>query len=181
MSQPSYKTILSNRTLWFDGESTYPSNQVGAVIRMGTAVKYVDELTPEIIQYNTIADDNEKISVKNGAMQILTNWTIPAEFTDLDPLVYIVHKHDELMCGMNASERRGREARLASELAMYVNMELLDVLSCIIYIINKLTANHIVWGVGRGSSVSSYVLYVIGAHDVDSYLYDLDIDDFLHN
>jgi DNA polymerase III alpha subunit len=38
-----------------------------------------------------------------------------------------------------------------------------------------------VWGIGRGSSVSSYVLYVLGVHDVDSYAYDLDIGDFLHD
>jgi DNA polymerase III alpha subunit len=39
--------------------------------------------------------------------------------------------------------------------------------------------NNIVWGVGRGSSVSSYILYLIGVHKVNSILYKLDINDFL--
>jgi DNA polymerase III alpha subunit len=37
----------------------------------------------------------------------------------------------------------------------------------------------IVWGVGRGSSVASYVLYLIGVHKIDSLFFDLDIEDFL--
>jgi len=39
--------------------------------------------------------------------------------------------------------------------------------------------NNLVWGVGRGSSVSSYLLYLIGVHKVDSYKYRLDIKEFL--
>ena len=39
--------------------------------------------------------------------------------------------------------------------------------------------NNIVWGVGRGSSVASYVLYLIGVHKIDSLYYDLDVTDFL--
>jgi len=39
--------------------------------------------------------------------------------------------------------------------------------------------NNIVWGVGRGSSVSSYVLYLIGIHKIDSLYYNLDVEDFL--
>jgi DNA polymerase III alpha subunit len=39
--------------------------------------------------------------------------------------------------------------------------------------------NKIVWGVGRGSSVASYVLYLIGVHRIDSIKYDLDIREFL--
>ena len=34
------------------------------------------------------------------------------------------------------------------------------------------------WGVGRGSSVSSYCLYLIGIHMVDSIKYNLDIQEF---
>jgi DNA polymerase III alpha subunit len=40
-------------------------------------------------------------------------------------------------------------------------------------------ANNIVWGVGRGSSVASYVLFLIGIHKVDSLYYDLPIEEFL--
>ena len=65
------------------------------------------------------------------------------------------------------------------EIKIYKNLELMDVLATLIYIINTLVDNNIVWGVGRGSSVSSYVLYLIGVHDIDSFKYDLKIEDFL--
>jgi DNA polymerase III alpha subunit len=33
--------------------------------------------------------------------------------------------------------------------------------------------------VGRGSSVASYVLYLLGVHRIDSMFYDLDPSEFL--
>jgi DNA polymerase III alpha subunit len=39
--------------------------------------------------------------------------------------------------------------------------------------------NNVVWGVGRGSSVASYVLYLLGVHKIDSLKYNLDIHEFL--
>jgi len=39
--------------------------------------------------------------------------------------------------------------------------------------------NRVIWGVGRGSSVASYVLYLLGVHRIDSMYYDLDAGEFL--
>ena len=39
--------------------------------------------------------------------------------------------------------------------------------------------HQVIWGVGRGSSVASYVLYKLGVHRVDSMYYDLDPQEFL--
>ena len=47
------------------------------------------------------------------------------------------------------------------------------------YLVDTCRANNIVWGVGRGSSVSSFVLFLIGVHKIDSIKYDLDWRDFL--
>ena len=72
-----------------------------------------------------------------------------------------------------------RMYRVNDELTLYKKLDLLPVLRTIIFVINTLRENSVVWGVGRGSSVSSYVLYLIGAHDVDSIKYDLDVNEFL--
>ncbi|PPD53417.1 MAG: hypothetical protein CTY12_04875 [Methylotenera sp.] len=93
---------------------------------------------------------------------------------------YVMDKHMELTQGMSTHDITLRDERLAYELTKFQDMKLTGVLRAIIYIINTLTIRNQVWGVGRGSSVSSYVLYVIGAHDVDSFAYELDINDFLH-
>jgi len=48
-----------------------------------------------------------------------------------------------------------------------------------IYIVDMMRKNNLVWGVGRGSSVASYVLYLIGIHKIDSLKYNLNIEEFL--
>jgi DNA polymerase III alpha subunit len=56
---------------------------------------------------------------------------------------------------------------------------MIDVLLCIKYLVDYMREHNIVWGVGRGSSVASYCLYLIGVHKVDSIKYQLDIKEFL--
>ena len=48
----------------------------------------------------------------------------------------------------------------------------------LIYFVDTLRANNVVWGVGRGSSVASYVLFIIGVHKIDSVKYKLPINEF---
>jgi DNA polymerase III alpha subunit len=55
---------------------------------------------------------------------------------------------------------------------------MMDMLFFIKYLVDTLRKNKIIWGVGRGSSVASYVLYLIGVHKVDSIKYNLPIEEF---
>ena len=56
---------------------------------------------------------------------------------------------------------------------------MMDLLRYMIYLVDFMRKENIVWGVGRGSSVASYVLYLIGIHKVDSIQYGLDYKEFL--
>jgi DNA polymerase III alpha subunit len=69
--------------------------------------------------------------------------------------------------------------RISIELEMYRTRNLYPILQVLIYIIDTMRKHDIVWGVGRGSSVASYVLYILGIHKVDSLKYNLDINEFL--
>lgn len=69
--------------------------------------------------------------------------------------------------------------RVYLELNIYEERGLYPLLKHLIYLVDHFRRNGIVWGVGRGSSVSSFVLYLIGIHKVDPIKYDLDIKDFL--
>ena len=69
--------------------------------------------------------------------------------------------------------------RTCNELYLYDKYGIIDVLKVCVYIVDTLRKNNIIWGVGRGSSVASYVLYLIGIHKVDSIKYELDINEFL--
>ena len=56
---------------------------------------------------------------------------------------------------------------------------MMDLLRFLKYMVDKFRENTILWGVGRGSSVASYCLYLLGVHKINSLKYDLDIKEFL--
>lgn len=181
MNQHLYNTELFNRTLWYDGESSYHSANLTTLTQNGHNIRWVDVLTSDIQEYNELVEYDQQIRIKNTCAPLDNTWNLPDEYLNLDVVEYITNRHMDITSTIvDEKELFLRDKRLAVELSKYQGMKLLDILRAIIYIINTLTSQSIVWGVGRGSSVSSYVLYIIGVHDVDSFLYNLDINDFLH-
>lgn len=175
-----FNTQLTDRVLWYDGQSSFDPNRLTDLITR-YHISYVTHNTDEIRRYNQNVPNTLEISVKDTCGELSSEWNIPEKYKNLDVLSYIMDRHALLTHDMSEDEIAGRELSLAVELSKYQAHGLTSVLRTIIWIIDTLEVNNIVWGVGRGSSVSSYVLYVIGVHDVDSYHYDLDIDDFLHS
>ena len=68
--------------------------------------------------------------------------------------------------------------RLQQELELYKKHNMIPVLKTVKYIVDTLRKNNVVWGVGRGSSVASYVLFLVGIHKIDSVKYKLPIEEF---
>lgn len=175
----SPNTILTDRVLWYDGISSFKAHDLINCINKYN-VRFVDVLTPEIEQYNRLVTPENAIVIKDGCGEVSTEWNIPEPYKSLDVEEYLFEKHKYIE-EHDPQQTTDRRSRLAMELKKYDQKNLFDALRAIIYVINTLNYHKIVWGVGRGSSVSSYVLYVIGVHDVDSFSYNLDIDDFLHD
>jgi len=69
--------------------------------------------------------------------------------------------------------------RAGHELLLFQARNMFDLLKFLKYFVDTAKKNNIVWGVGRGSSVASFVLYLIGVHKINSLYYDLDITEFL--
>ena len=69
--------------------------------------------------------------------------------------------------------------RVSMELELFIQHDMMDLLHYLKYLVDTMRNNSIVWGVGRGSRVASYVLYLIGIHKIDSIRYNLDIKEFL--
>lgn len=176
----SRSTQLDDRIVWFDGDSSFNSAKIEELFGQYT-VKYVTEMSDQIRQYNQNVSKQDEIKVKTESRPVSIDWNIPDEYKTLDVVGYLFDKHIEQTKHLSEQEVSERDYRLLTEIALYKKYQLFDVLRAIIWIINTLTANNVVWGVGRGSSVSSYALYIIGVHDVDAFAYDLDIADFLHD
>lgn len=96
-------------------------------------------------------------------------WFIPEEFKHID-----IEKYISELCVTDIEKERVNQ-----ELELYKQRNLLPMLQFIIFFVSYLRKNNHIWGVGRGSSVNSYVLYLIGLHKIDSIKYNLDINDFL--
>lgn len=103
-----------------------------------------------------------------------SEWFMPEEYKTLNIGLYL-HKRLE-QSGMTRAVEWGR---VNEELEEYQSRNLINLLRYMIYLVDFMRENEIVWGVGRGSSVSSYVLYLIGVHRVDSIKYNLDWREFL--
>ena len=69
--------------------------------------------------------------------------------------------------------------RVGKELLMYQERGLFDLLKYLKYLVDTMKDHKVIWGVGRGSSCASYVLYLMGIHKVDSMFYNLDVEEFL--
>lgn len=123
------------------------------------------EHIPEFLQY--AKDYPDTVEAFDRSLQ--SNWHMPAEYLDLDIAKYVLDQ-----C-VSESELQ----RCGEELLLYQERNLFNLLKFLKYLVDVMTANNIIWGVGRGSSVSSYVLYKIGVHRIDSMFYDLDVREFL--
>jgi DNA polymerase III alpha subunit len=97
---------------------------------------------------------------------------IPQRFKNIDVEEYLRGLVSNQGCEIAA-------ARVEEELALFKARNLYPVLQLMIYIIDTMRKHNVVWGVGRGSSVASYCLYLIGVHKIDSIKYNLDIREFL--
>lgn len=108
-------------------------------------------------------------SVEDFDTSIQSTWNMPIEYKKLDIAQWLLDKcvtQEELQ-------------RVGQELLLYQERNLFDLLKQIKYMVDTWRANGIVWGVGRGSSVASYVLYLIGIHRINSIYYELDVQEFL--
>ena len=97
------------------------------------------------------------------------NWLMPEEYKQIDIAQHVID-----CCKTDAEIQRAGE-----ELLLYHDRNLFDLLKYLKYLVDTMKTNNIIWGVGRGSSVASYVLYLLGVHRVDSMYYDLDPNEFL--
>jgi len=96
-------------------------------------------------------------------------WHMPAEYAEFDIAKWL----------LDQCETDEQRQRVGQELMMYLERGLFDLLNFLRYMVQVMRDNNIVWGVGRGSSVSSYILYLLKVHRVDSMYYDLNVEEFL--
>lgn len=125
------------------------------------------ELDLEEIFAVEISADAETAALVHKQRQ--QTWFMPKEYATMDIAEWCLQQ-----CS-NDTELQ----RVGEELLLYYNRGFEHMLRYIKYLVDTMRANNIMWGVGRGSSVASFVLYLIGIHSVNSIEFELDIREFL--
>lgn len=175
------KTLLQDRVLWYDGDLTFTPEQLYDFVLGGGSINdkiHIDALNAEIESFNKLNKQN--LTVKKNLKDLDKTWNIPEEYKNLDLKKYIYKRLLEKVedTELSDDEIRKRIERVNIELELFHKYNMSIVLRTIIYIVDQFEKNDVVWGTGRGSSCSSYILHVVGLHDVDSVEYDLDLDEF---
>lgn len=120
-----------------------------------------------LIEWTFTQDSDQAVPDWDAAKQ--QNWLMPNKYKEMDIAEYVIG-----LCNTSAELQR-----VAQELLMFQDRNLFNLLKYLVYLVDVMKENKIIWGVGRGSSVASYVLYLIGVHKINSMFYDLDPGEFL--
>ena len=163
------------------GEPIVNCNDLIELVYQGYDVNKVKVNDDRVEKYNTIVEElaldwpslqkltDIDITVEDYDRALQSDWYMPDEYKQMN-----VEDHIRSL-----AKTQEEKIRVEEELILYRKYNVLNVLKFLVYLIETMRDNNIVWGVGRGSSVSSYVLYLLGVHKVDSIKYGLDITDFL--
>jgi DNA polymerase III alpha subunit len=134
-------------------------------VDLETAAQILEDV-PAFVRYNELVDQMTTEEFDHRNQQV---WFMPEQYQTLDIAQY----------ALSLCESDQELQRVGQELLMYQERNLFNLLRYLKYLVDVMTEHHLVWGVGRGSSVASYVLYKLGVHRIDSLYYDLDPAEFL--
>ena len=164
-----YSRVVLEEDDIIDIMMTDPTAGIKDALVKDTNISAVEELIGEV--YNFKQYQKLDISIPEYDAKNQINWHMPVEYKDLDIAKWILEQ----------CETEPELQRVGEELLIFQKRDLFDLLRYLKYLVDTMKANGVIWGVGRGSSVASYVLYLIGIHRVNSMYYDLSIGEFLRD
>jgi len=110
-----------------------------------------------------------ELTVEKFDAQQQSKWHMPDEYQSMDIAEWVLAQ-----CSTEAELQR-----CGQELFLYQERDLFPLLCYLKYLVDTMRAHGVIWGVGRGSSVASFVLYKMVVHRINSLYYDLDPEEFL--
>ena len=157
------------------GTPVYSENDIIEILYHSTSIDYlvVESFTKEIQQLMDISDiqffeyQKSNINLNEFDKDYQNHWFMPEEYKNYDIAAWII----------NNSPIKNLK-RITEELEEYKSRNLIDLLRWLKYFVDNCRKNNILWGVGRGSSIASYVLYIIGVHKIDSVKYNIPYTEF---
>jgi len=137
---------------------------VDNTVAMQKDVDFVDAW-PQFVR----SEDHSDLAVADWHKIQQKNWHMPEQYKNLD-----IAEHVLRLCDTEVELQR-----VGQELLLYQERDLFDLLRYLKYLVDVMKQNQVIWGVGRGSSVASYVLYKLQVHRINSIYYELNVREFL--
>lgn len=179
------KTELRDRVLWFDGTNQVQPDRVPELILSGLHPNkiVVTQLNEDIVEFNNLSDFQIATNkLKNEQLDM--SWQIPEKYALLNLEEYVKQQLFAVLpldAVDNGQLQQAYIKRAKDELQeiQFRGIEML--FKTLIYIVDTFKQSGTVWGVGRGSSCASLVLFVIGLHKVDPIKYNIPMSEFFHD
>jgi DNA polymerase III alpha subunit len=179
------KSSLIERTLRFDGVSEIEPDQLARFLLLGIPPSQlrVTAETEEVQQMNQQVTEEDQIKTAHAEpINIDLSWQLPTKYAALDLRQYMVDlfldRH--LSLGYDPQTIDLAAHRIEDELNEVESRGMVEFMRTVVYILDQLRQHQIIWGVGRGSSCASYLLFLIGLHVVDCVAMDVPMEEFYH-
>jgi DNA polymerase III alpha subunit len=130
--------------------------------------EWADQQTKQEYLHSALFLDNIPFDLSNNIDMRDRNWFTPDDYTDIDLYQYVMSR-----CVGETQISRAKE-----ELAIVESLNAEHIFKHLIYLVDQWRSQDLVWGVGRGSSVSCFLLFVIGVNKINPLDYDLDHHEF---
>lgn len=173
--------FLENRKIDEFGNVIYYSDEIMEKIYSDeNFLNFVYEESDEIKTFNEIMKDigidmviktekDDDLINDDDIKNMIDDWFMPEKYKNIDIEKWFLEKD------LTETERK----RVEKELAVFKKNNCYNFLRFLIYLVDFMRENNIIWGTGRGSSVASYCLYLIGIHRINSIEYDLNFEEFI--
>ena len=164
------RVILDSEDLF---DAIYRDENISRMIGAGAEIKTYNDLCRYNDKSEFIIPEPEHLdfSPEEEHARRQNSWFIPEQYQTIELWDILASR-----CSTQAELDR-----LALERTEYEVRDLVPVLRLMVYLVDHFRSRSVVWGVGRGSSVASFVLYLIGIIKINPMLFGLEIGEFLRD
>lgn len=175
---------LQDRVLRFDGVSVIHPDQLASALLAGVQPHQLrlTELSEDAKLFNDNAPEQLSEDVREP-VKLDFAWQLPEPHLSMDLEATVVARAVDRLIELDYPEELHLKAceRIQDELEEIKRRGMVEFVKTIIYILDVFREKGVVWGVGRGSSCASYVLFILGLHSVDPVLYNVPLEEFFHD
>lgn len=168
--------VQGNRYINQDGDVHCNLNAVVYAMNCGADLQYLKLMEMDEFERAKFNDNCKKFGLEYRMLDYTVEHDKNHELWVYDPAYDKINLSEYFLNKCSTDEQK---ERVVLELGLYENYNMTKLLRCMIWLVDYFKEHNIFWGLGRGSSVSSYCLYLLELHLVDSVKYDLDVNEFL--